>query len=109
MYLSSKNEQIPQLAKGIIDCSSISLDIKVDAMCWEAFVGILEPEHCKDSEKLFEVAMNKASQLDCQNSVLLQGMILKHLGYIQYANCNDHEALKYISAVREILGNAVPS
>ena len=109
LYLSSKNEQITQLAKRIIDCSSISLDIKVDAMCWEAFVGILEPEHCKDSEKLFKAAMNKASQLDCQNSVLLQGMILKHLGYIQYANCNDDEALKYISAARELLANAVPS
>lgn len=109
LYLSSKNEQIPQLAKRIIDSSDISLDIKIDAMCWEAFVGILEPEHCKDSEKVFEAAMNKASQLDCQNSVLLQGMILKHLGYIQYANCNDDEALKYISAAREILANAVPS
>ena len=109
LYLTSKNEQIPQLAKRIIDSSSISLDINVDAMCWEAFIGILEPEHCKDSEKLFEAAMNKASRLDCQNSVLLQGMILKHLGYIQYANCNDDEALKYISAAREILANAVPS
>ena len=109
LYLSSKNEQIPQLAKRIIDCSVISFDIKVDAMCWEAFVGILEPEQYKHSKKLFEAAMKKASQLDCQNSLLLQGMILKHFGYMQYVNCNYDEALKYISAAREILANAAPS
>ena len=109
LYLSSKNEQIPQLAERIIDCSSISFDIKVDAMCWEALVGTLEPEQHKHSEKLFEAAMNKASQLECQNSVLLTGMILKHLGYMQYAKSNDDEALKYISAAREILANAAPS
>ena len=109
LYLSFKSEQILQLAKRIIDCSVISLDIKVDAMCWEALVGTYDPEQYTHSEKLFEAAMNKASQLECQNSVLLTGMILKHLGYVQYAKSNDDEALKYMSAAREILANAEPS
>ena len=109
LCLSPDKELIPHLSQSIMLKKNISLDIKIDALCWEAYVGILQPEQYKHSEELFRTAMEKASQLECQNGVLLQGMILKHLGYMQYIQGNDDEALKYISAAREKLANAAPS
>ena len=109
LYLYRKTDQILQLAKRIIHCRSINLDIKIDAKCWKACIWILQPKKFKRCEKLFRVALKEASLPDCQNGVLLLGMILKHLGYMQYVQGNDDEAQEYISAAREILANAAPS
>lgn len=85
------------------------LDIKIDAKCWKACIWILQPKKFKRCEKLFRVALKEAPLSDCQNGVLLKGMILKHLRYMQYIQGNDDEAQEYISAAREILANAAPS
>lgn len=49
------------------------------------------------------------SHLECQNGLLLQGRVLKHLAYMQHVQGNDNKALDYISGAKERLFNAAAS
>ena len=108
LYLSPDHEQIQQLSKRILYDSSISLDIKVFALCWKALSVALHKNY-KHAEQLLTTALKKASKLECQNSLLLQGRVVTHLAFMQYAQRNDDKALEYISGAKERLLNATPS
>ena len=105
LYLSPDHEQIQQLSKRILHDSSISLDIIVVALCWKALSVALHKNY-KHSEKLLRLALEKASKLECQNSLLLQGRVLRHLAFMQYAQRNDDKAEEYISQAKQTLINA---
>ena len=108
LYLSPDYKQILQLSKPLIDESSISPDIKVFALCWEALTEAFQSNH-KHAEEVLGTAWEKASQLECKNGLLLQGRVLKHLAFMQYAQGNDNRALDYVSLAKERLFNAAPS
>ena len=108
LYLSPDYKQILQLSKLLIDERSISPDIKVFALCWEALSEAFQSNY-EHAEKLLRTAWEKASQLECQNGLLLQGRVLKHLAFMQYAQGNDDKALDYVSQAKERLFNAAPS
>ena len=108
LYLSTDHEQVRQLSKRITSESSISPDIKVFALCWEA----LSESACENyecAEKLLRIAWKKATVLECKNSLLLQGRVLKHLAHLQYDQGNDDNALEYVLQAKERLFNAAPS
>ena len=108
MLVSPSYERIQLLSKYILVESSISLDIKVCALCWEA-LSMAVHENYKHAEELLKTAWQKASQLECQNGLLLQGRVLRHLAVMQYFYRNDDKALEYVSGAKERLFNAAPS
>ena len=108
LYLSPDYKQILQLSKLLIDERGISPDIKVFALCWEALSEAFQSNY-KHAEEVLKTAWEKASQLECKNGLLLQGRVLKHLAFMQYAQGNDDKALDYVSQAKERLFNAAPS
>ena len=108
LYLSPDYEQIQQLSKLVVVSRSIGPDIKVFALCWEA-LSLYVHESYEYPQKLLKSAWKKASKLECENGLLLQGRVLKHLAFIQYVQGNDDKALEYMSQAKERLSNAAPS
>ena len=107
MFLSPGYEQIQQLSKKLVE-SSVSSDIKVFALCWEALsVGYNEKYEC--AEELLRTAWEKASPIECENGLLLQAKILKQLAFMRSFQGNDDKALEYISGAKERLFIAAPS
>ena len=108
LYLCPDHRQIQRFSKRILVESSINPDIKVFALCWKA-LSVIAREDYERAEKLLKSAWKKASKLECQNGLLLQGRVLRHLAFMQYAQHNDDKALEYISGAKERLFNAAPS
>ena len=96
LYLSPDYEQIQQLSKLVIVLKSTAPDIKVFALCWEA-LSLYVHESYEYPPKLFKSAWKKASKLECENGLLLQGRVLRHLAFMQYVQSNDDKALEYTS------------
>ena len=108
LYLSPGHERIQQLSKRILHESSISPDIKVLALCWKALSVALHKNY-KHAEEVLATAFKIASNLECENSSLLQGRVLRHLAFMQYAQHYDDKALEYMSGAKESLFLASPS
>ena len=108
LYLSTDHEQIQQLSKQLLIESSISPDVKVFALCWEALTEAAR-ENYECAEKLLRTAWEKASALECENGLLLQGRVLKHLAHLEYDQGNDEKAEKYVMQAKQRLYNAAPS
>ena len=108
LYLSTDHEQIQQLSKQLLVESRISPDFKVFALCWEALTEAAR-ENYECAEKLLRNAWEKASALECQNGLLLQGRVLKHLAHLEYDQGNDEKAQEYVMQAKERLYNAAPS
>ena len=108
MFVSASYERIQLLSKHILVESSISLDIKVCALCWEA-LSMAVHENYEHAEELLKTAWQKASQLECQNGLLLQGRVLRHLAVMQSFQGDDDKALEYVLGAKERLFNAAPS
>ena len=53
--------------------------------------------------------MGKASALECEYGLLLQGRVLKHLAHLEYDHGNDDKAEEYVMQVEKRLFNAAPS
>ena len=107
-YLSSNHMQIQQLSKQIFAESSISDDIKVYALCWEALSQAILKNYVPESyEELLKTAWKKASKLECENGLLLQGRVLRFLAHMQYSQGKDKK--DYISQAKERFCNAAPS
>ena len=112
LFLSPDYKQIQQLSKQILADSSISPDIKVFALCWEALSEAVQKSYSSESsdhEELLKTALEVASQLECENDLLLQARVLRHLAHMQYAQGNDHKALDYINRAMKRLFLAAPS
>ena len=105
MFPSPNHEQIQQLSKQILAISNVSIDIEVFALCWEA----LSDSVLKNYQHAEDLLMGKSVTLECQNGLLLQGRVLKHLAHMQYVQGNDNKALDYISGAKERLFNAAAS
>ena len=60
------------------------------------------------AEKPLKTAWKKASQLECENSLLLQGRVLRHLAFMQYIQGDDDKALDYMSEAKSRLFLAAP-
>ena len=60
-------------------------------------------------KKYSKFALSRASKLNCENSLLLQGRVLRHLAYLHHSQKNDVKAWDYISQAKDILSNAAPS
>ena len=108
LYQSPNHKQIQQVSKLLIDERTISPDIKVFALCWEALSEAAQSNY-KHAEEVLKTAWEKASQLECKNILLLQGRVLRHFAFIQYAQHNDDKALNYVSQAKQMLVNAPPS
>ena len=108
LYLSTDHKQIRQLSKQITSESSISPDIKVFALCWEA-LSEAACENYECVEKLLRTAWEKATVLEWKNSLLLQGRVLKHLAHLQYDLGNDNKPLEYVLQAKQRMYNAAPS
>ena len=107
-FRTAENKHIQQVSKRILAERNISPDIKAFALCWEALsVTVHKDYEC--AEELLRSAWEKASKLDCQNGLLLQGKVLRHLAFLQFEQRNDDRALHYLSQARERLFNATPS
>ena len=107
LYLSTDREQIQQLSKKLVE-SNISPDIKVFALCWEALTEAA-CENYEGAEKVLRNAWEKASALECENGLLLQGRVLKHLAHLEYDQGNDDKAQEYVMQAKKRLYNAAPS
>ena len=115
--LSTDHEQIQQLSKKLVE-SSVSPDIKVFALCWEALTEAAR-ENYECAEKLLRNAWEKASALECENGILLQGRVLKHLAHLEYDQGNDDQgsddqgnddkAQEYVMQAKKRLVTAAPS
>ena len=66
-------------------------------------------ENYERAENLLKTAWKKASKLECQNGLLLQGRVLRHLAHMLYNQGNDDKAEEYISGAKERFFNAAPS
>ena len=108
MFLSPGYEQIQQLSKKLVESSSVSSDIKVFALCWEA-LSVGYNEKYERAEELLRTAWEKASPIECENGLLLQAKILKQLAFMRSFQGNDNKALEYISGAKERLFIAAPS
>ena len=58
---------------------------------------------------MLKTAWKEVSQLECQNGLLLQGRVLRHLAFMQYVQGNDDKALEYTSGANQRLSIAAPS
>ena len=108
LYLSTDYEEVQRLSTQIRDSESVSPDIKVFALCWES---LSEASHkgYEVAEELLKTAWERASQLECENGLLLQGRVLRHLAHFQYCQGNDDKAEEYMSWAKQRLLNAAPS
>ena len=107
-FRTTENKHIQQVSKRILAERSISLDIKAFALCWEALSVTVHKDY-EYAEELLRSAWEKASKLDCQNGLLLQGKVLRHLAFLQFEQRNDDRSLHYLSQAKERLFNATPS
>ena len=108
LYLSNEYEQLQELSKQTLDDKSISADIKVFALCWQALSEAVYQKY-KPAERLLECALKKAKQPECENTLLLQGRVLRHFAHFQYVQGHNDEAEKYMLQANKILSNAAPS
>ena len=108
LYLSGRHQQIQQLSKQLLFQSGISVDIKVFSLCWQALSEAVYSQY-ESAEEILKIALSRASKLNCENSVLLQGRVLRHLAYLHHRKKNDVKAWDYISQAKDILSNAAPS
>ena len=108
LFLSPDYEQIHQLTEQLVVESSISADIKVFALCWKA-LSVSVHENYEHAEELLRTAWEKASPLECENGLLLQGRVLKHLSHMQYSQGNDNKAGDYLLWAKNRLLLAAPS
>ena len=109
MFRTAKHEDMQKLSKVVVVKSSISPDIKVFALCWEALSEAVQLRNYEHAERLLKKAWKKASKLDCENCLLLEGRTLRHLAHLQYSQGNDVKALDYMSKANDRLFNAAPS
>ena len=100
-------ERILQLSKQTLVKASSSADIKAYALCWKA-LSVGAHKDYELAEKSLRTALKKASRLECENGLLLQGRVLRHLAFVQYIQGNDDKALEYMSGVKSRLFLAVP-
>ena len=100
-------EQILQLSKQMLAKTSSSADIKAYALCWKA-LSVGAHKNYELAEKLLRTSFKKASKLECENGLLLQGRVLRHLAFVQYIQGNDDKALEYMSGAKSRLFLAVP-
>ena len=104
--VSPKAESLQQLASKITS-GSFSDDIKVIALCWESLIDIQgKPKY---NEGLLKTAWDIATQVKCENGVLLQGRVLRHLAHLECVLGNYKEALDYISLAKQRFANAAHS
>ena len=90
LLLSPTYEKIQQLSKEILAESSISPDIKVYALCWKVLSEAIQENYVHESyERQLTPAWKLATQMECKNSLLLQGKIRKDMAYLYYAQGND--------------------
>ena len=109
LFLSPDYKQIQQLSKQTLAKSSSSPDIKVFALCWEALSEAVYENYSSASyEKLLKTALEEASK-QCENGLLLQGRVLRHLAHMLYAQGNDHKALECITRAKDKFFLAAPS
>ena len=97
-----------ELSKQTLDDDSISADIKVFALCWQALSEAVHKNY-EPAERLLERALEKALQPECENKLLLQGRVLRHFAHFQYVQGHIDKALEYMSQAKEKLSNAAPS
>ena len=107
LYLSPKHEQILDLSNIILE-RSVSPDIKVFALCWKALSEHVHKRY-EPAEEVLKLAWEKATQLECENGLLLQGRVLRHLAFVQYGQRDDDRALCYLLQAKDRLSNAAPS
>ena len=107
MYLSPNYKQILQHSKQLVDKNGISADIKVFALCWEALSEAVQ-SNSKHAEEVLRDAWKRGSQPECENGLLLQGTVLRHLAFMQYAQDNNDKALEYILGAKNKLSLAAP-
>ena len=107
MYLSPNYKQILQHSKQLVDKNGISADIKVSALCWKALSEAVQSNY-KDAEEVLRDAWKRGSQPECENGLLLQGTVLRHLAFMQYAQGNNDKALEYILGAKKKLSLAAP-
>ena len=101
--ISPQAEDVRRLARQIFR-SNLSDDIKVIALCWDALIDI--HGNPKFSRRLLNIAWRKASQMECENSLLLQGRVLRHFAHF-HCVLNDYEkATAYITSANVKLTNA---
>ena len=86
-----------KLSKEILASNSISTDIKVFALCWEALSEAVHKGY-ENAERLLRLAWERASKLECENGLLLQGRVLRHLAHFQFCQADDDKALEYMSS-----------
>ena len=79
-FRTTENKHIQQVTRRILAERSISPDIKAFAPCWEALSVTVHKDY-EYAEELLRSAWKKASKLDCQNGLLLQGKVLRHLAF----------------------------
>ena len=108
LYLSTDYEQMQELSKQILVSESTSPDIKVFALCWEALSEAVHKGY-ENAERLLRIAWERATKLECENGLLLQGRVLRHLAHFQFCQGNDDKALEYMSGAKQRLFNAAPS
>ena len=90
LFLSPSYGEIQQLSKKVLTESKINPDIKVFALCWKALSEAIFQNYVHENFKeLLKTAWEKATQLECKNSLLLQGRVLRHLAHMYYAQGND--------------------
>ena len=97
-----------KLSKEILISESISTDIKVFALCWKALSEAVHKGY-ENAERSLRLAWEKASKLECENGLLLQGRVLRHLAHFQFCQADDDKALEYMSLAKQRLFHAAPS
>ena len=100
-------DQILQLCKQTLAKASSSADIKAYALCWKAS-SVAAHRNYELAEKSLRTAWKRAAKLECENGVLLQGKVLKHLAFLHYIQCNDAKAQEYMSRAKYMLFLAAP-
>ena len=100
-------DQILRLCKRTLAKTSSGTDIKAYALCWKAST-VAAHRNYELAEKSLRTAWKRAVKLECENGVLLQGKVLKHLAFLHYIQRNDDKALKYMSRAKYMLCLAAP-
>ena len=109
LFQTAKYEELQNLSKLVVVKRRIVPDIKVFALCWEALSEAAQLRNYEHVEKLLRIAWEKASALECENGLLLQGRVLRHLAHLQYVQGKDDKALECMSKAKERLDFAAPS
>ena len=107
-FRTPEHKYIHQVSKQILDEKSTSTDFIAFVLCWEALSMAVERNY-ECAEKMLNTAWKKASKLECENGLLLQGKVLRHLAFVEFQQHNDHKALYYLSQAKERFFNAAPS